>query len=102
MESPLIKGMVPFEPTLDREFTVDDSLRVFTKFGGAAGATCTPAVTVGKPEGADVRTVEMPPKTGVIDTIVPLRDLLPGSYVLRVGCGLASGSPRREIGFVVK
>jgi VWFA-related protein len=98
MESPLIKSMVPFEPTLDREFSTTDSLRVFTKLGGAALASCRPAVTIGKPDGADVRTVEVQQKAGVIDSIVPLKDLLPGSYVLRVGCGAIP----REIGFIVK
>ena len=101
MESPLVNfkgGMVPFEPTLDREFSTTDSLRVFTRIGGAAGASCQPAVTIGKPDGADVRSIDVLPRAGAIDTVAPLKDLLPGSYVLRVGCG---GLPR-EIGFIVK
>jgi hypothetical protein len=98
MESPLIKGMVPFEPTLDREFSTTDSLRVFTKLGGATLTSCRPAVTIGKPDGADVRSVDVQQKAGAIDTIVPLKDLLPGSYVLRVGCGATP----REVGFIVK
>ena len=102
MESPLIKGMVPFEPTLDREFSTSDSLRVFTQLGGAALAACKPALTIGKPDGADVRAVEVQQKAGVIDSIVPLKDLLAGSYVLRVGCGSTADVPTREIGFIVK
>lgn len=98
MESPLVKGIVPFEPTLDREFTADDSLRVFTRFGGPTLTSCRPAVTIGKPDGVDVRSIDVPHKAGTIDAIVPLKDLLPGSYVLRVGCGATP----REIGFVVK
>ena len=102
MESPLIEGMVPFEPTLDREFTADDSLRVFSRIGGAGGAACTPTLTVGKPNGADVRSVVVDSKVGTLDASVPLKDLLPGSYVLRVGCGTPAESSRREIGFVIK
>jgi VWFA-related protein len=98
MESPLVKGLVPFEPTLDREFTTDDSLRVFTRIGGATLTSCRPTVTIGKPDGADVRSVETQLKAGAIDAIVPLKDLLPGSYVLRVGCGATP----REVGFLVK
>ena len=102
MESPLTKGMMPFDPTLDREFTAADSLRVFTRIGGTTPASCKPAVTIGKPDGADVRSIDVQNKAGTIDAIVPLKDLLPGSYVLRVGCGVAAESPKREVGFVVR
>ena len=84
------RGMVPFEPTLDREFTTTDSLRVFTRIGGATLTSCKPAVTIGKPDGADVRSIDVQPNAGAIDAIVPLKDLLPGSYVLRVGCGVGA------------
>ncbi len=43
-----------------------------------------------------------PHEAGVIDAILPLNDLLPGSYVLRVGCSVAPDAATREIGFVVK
>ena len=48
----------------------------------------------------DVRSIDVPHKAGAIDAIVPLKDLLPGSYVLRVGCGVSG--PTREIGFIVR
>jgi VWFA-related protein len=100
MESPLVKGLVPFEPTLDREFKADDSLRVYTRLGTAAQTACTPAVTIGKPDGADVRSVDVKATAGVIDVVVPLKDLLPGSYVVRVGCG--AGTATKEVGIVVR
>lgn len=89
MESPLVKGMVPFEPTLDREFSATESLRVFTRLSGAAASACTPVVSIARPEGVAVRSVAVQQNAGAIDTIVPLNDLLPGSYVLRVSCGVA-------------
>lgn len=100
MESPLVKGLIPFEPTLDREFKTDDSLRVFTRLSAGAQSSCKPAVAIGKPDGADVRSIEVQLKNGAIDALVPLKDLLLGSYVVRVGCG--AGSSTREAGFVVK
>ena len=100
MESPLVKGLIPFEPTLDREFKAEDSLRVFTRLGAVAGSSCKPTLAIGKPDGADVRSIDVQVKAGTIDAIVPLKDLLPGSYVIRVGCG--AGSYTREVGIVVK
>lgn len=102
MESPLIKGLVPFEPTLDRKFSTTDSVRVFARVGGAGAKTCTPVVSIARPEGVAVRSFDVELKSGVIDTIVPLTDLLPGSYVLRVGCGAIVDALTREIGFVVR
>ena len=102
MESPLVKGMVPFEPTLDREFVATDSLRVFARIGGADAKSCTPVVSIARPEGVAVRSIDIQHKAGAIDAIVPLKDLLPGSYVLRVGCVAAGVGPTREIGFIVK
>jgi VWFA-related protein len=100
MESPLVKGLIPFEPTLDREFKTGDSLRVFTRLGTAAQTACRPTLAIGKPDGADVRSIDVTTKAGVIDAIVPLKDLLLGSYVVRVGCG--AGTATKEIGIVVR
>ena len=100
MESPLVKGLIPFEPTLDREFKTEDSLRVFTRLGAAAQSTCKPSVAIGKPDGADVRSIDVQTKAGTIDALVPLKDLLAGSYVVRVRCG--AGTAPREIGIVVR
>jgi VWFA-related protein len=101
MESPLVKGLVPFEPTLDREFKGDDSLRVFARLSAAAQTSCKSSVAIGKPDGADVRSIDAPMEAGAIDAAVSLKDLLPGSYVVRVGCG-APGAALREVGIVIK
>jgi VWFA-related protein len=100
LERPLVAGLLPFEPPLDRDFTTTDTLAVRSLVDGRDAGTCRPALSIARPGGVAVRSIEASLSAGAIDATVRLTDLLPGSYVLRVECRAAAVT--REAGFIVK
>ena len=103
--NPLVSGLFPFEPTHDREFGTADTVRVF--FVGTAGSVPTD-MTVDLVNGNDqvLRTLERRRVTSMqkvrLDLTLPLVDLQPGGYRLRVSAGDNENVTEREVGFVVR
>jgi len=97
--------LLPFDPTLDRTFTPGDTLRLFFKAVqrkpmplratiSALSADGVVAVTFNRPLNAE--------RQSSLDTRLPLAQLTPGVYRLRVVVTDGAISDTREIGFVVK
>jgi VWFA-related protein len=96
---PLLQTPLPFQPTLSREFSRADALRVFTRLRWDA-ARGTPAISLTL-RGDDVVVTKESPVTdirddggereGTIDTPVTLAGVLPGAYTLEVAARLTNG-----------
>ena len=100
------RGFVPFQPTTARTFTAGDGLRVYLT--GAWRSTANDLeVDVSIIGGPTPRVRHLTPpvavagagsRKAVIDTVLPLANFAPGSYVLRVEAHLPKGKPAaREI-----
>lgn len=93
----------PFPPTLDREFFTVDTLRLYFDV-----STRTPSdplhalVSVVDASGKTFMSYPPPADSGKVDLRVPLNDLLPGRYVLRVAVNDRTHSVTRDIGFTIK
>ena len=97
--------VLPFDPTLDRAFTSRDTLRLFFKAvrRGSAPLTATisalthddsPALTFSRPLAGDAQPQ--------LDIRLPLAQLTPGVYRLRVRVTDGAISATREVGFVIR
>jgi VWFA-related protein len=93
----------PFPPTLDREFFNVDTLRLYFE-----ASTRTPTdplhalVAIVDATGKVLMSYPPPADTGKVDLRVPLADLLPGRYVLRVTVSDRTHTLTREVGFAIK
>ena len=99
--------VLPWAPSLDRVFAATDTLRVYVEGRvREAGARVTAAVDVVDASGKVVRSPSPSFATGEavrIESVVPLRGLAPGAYVLRATLSSGSRAPAvREAGFAVK
>ncbi|MGH9408066.1 MAG: VWA domain-containing protein [Vicinamibacterales bacterium] len=100
MNAPLIAALVPFQPTLGRVFSRDETLRIFGRvfWKGSDQPTVTLTVT-----GAGVSRHQAAPlaagandsglQAAVFDATLPLKplNLTPGQYELAVDCRLPNG-----------
>jgi hypothetical protein len=96
---------VPFPPSLDREFTPSDTLRVHTEGVAHTAGRLTVAVDVVNASGKVVVSPSPSFSTGDpvrVDAIVPLEGLPSGSYILRVTLRDQAATAVREAGIVVK
>jgi hypothetical protein len=103
--APDVRPALPFPPTLDREFAAADTLRVHAEGTSRAGAALTATIDIVDTAGKNVRSLSPSFTTGdpiKIQGVVPLADLAPGAYVLRVT--LSGGATRavRESGFAIR
>jgi len=104
-----IAGLVPFQPTTDRAFTTDQTVRVFARAFARAPDDLA-ATLVLRRDRADVRAVPLDVEsTGVADNArdltgsLPLAGLAPGNYVLSLTARSASGREvTREVVFDVR
>lgn len=117
-----LKGLVPLQPTMARAFSAADTLQVFAPLfwrgvsvPGSAGSSAVVTVVV-RSEGQIVRQsradVLGEPSTsprisraliGRLSGTVPLRQLVPGAYVLELTGRLPTGSiARRELAFEIR
>lgn len=111
MNASLIAQILPFQPTTTREFASADTLRVFARTfwkgkdqpsatitisgGTMSPRTMTPEIKVQSVDGGRMEAV--------VDTTIPLKDLLPGRYHLAVDAKLPNGQPvSRVVVFEVK
>jgi hypothetical protein len=95
---------LPLEPELDRVFTKDDSVRLFASVTRRVLMDLTATVSARTPEGKTVfsEKLQVPVGDDAIDLTLPLSNLAPGSYVLKVHVSDGSHSAEREIGFAIK
>jgi VWFA-related protein len=100
------RSVVPFQPTTARRFTSNDALRIYLTGTWRSPATALDVgVSISGGSTPRMRQFTAPAsvavagsRKAVIDTVVPLADLAPGSYVLRVEARLPKGKPAsREI-----
>ncbi len=104
MNAQLISQLLPFQPTTAREFASADTLKLFARLfwkgrdqpavtvsitGSGAPLTSTPAVTVSAADGGR--------QEAVLDTALPLKNLVPGRYHLVVDARLPNGQTASRI-----
>jgi VWFA-related protein len=99
------RPVLPFPPTLDREFIAADTLRVYVEGTSRSGAAPTAAIEVVDAAGNVLRSPSPSFVLGDpirVHGVVPLAGLAPGAYVLRVT--LSGGATRavRESGFAIR
>jgi VWFA-related protein len=102
---PDVRPALPFPPTLDREFTAADTLRVYAEGTSRGSAPLTATIDVIDAAGDTVRSPSPSSTTGEpikIQGVVPLAGLAPGGYILRIT--LSGGTTRavRESGFAIR
>ena len=100
------RAVLPFEPVLERVFTERDVLRIcYGVWRPSLGNAAVTGIEILDDRGTVMRSVhrEVPPMTpGLVDVPMPLNDLRPGAYRLRVAAVAGSTEVTREIGFLVK
>lgn len=98
--------LLPFAPSLAREFSSADTLRVYVEGNARSGVRPQITVDVVDASGKIVRSPSPSFMTGDVVRIssdVPLSGLAPGAYVLRATLADGSRAPAvREAGFVVR
>jgi hypothetical protein len=100
-----INGGPLFEPTLDREFIAGDILRVFCEGRGGALPSDMSIDLLGSRDQV-VKPLERrrlsPSEPIRVDLRLPLSDLQPGGYRLRVTTSDGSNLAKREVGLTVR
>lgn len=96
---------LPFDPTLDRVFAAGDTLRLFFKAVRRGATPLTATVSALTPGGAVVITFDR--ALGIahqptLDIQLPLAQLAPGAYRLRVRVTDGTTSATREIGIAIR
>jgi VWFA-related protein len=100
--SPPVSAL-PFDPALDRTFTPADTLRLYFKAVQRQRAPVVATVSALTADGATVVTFDRNlPADGTLDVRLPLAQLTPGAYVLRVAISDGARTSRKEVGFVVE
>jgi VWFA-related protein len=105
MPAPVPPPALPFPPSLDREFTAGDTLRVYFEAPGRNGTRQFPGVEIVDSDNKIVRAVSPSFTSGDpvrIEATIPLASLRPGSYVLRATLTDGSRSASRETAFVIR
>ena len=96
-------AIVPFDPSLDREFTRADTVRVFFAVAGKAAAAST--VVVELVDYTDRAVTSVTPglsQAGDVDMKLPLKDLTPGAYRVRATATSGGTTATREVGIIVR
>ena len=105
------RALVPFQPTTARTFTSNDALRIHLTGAWRSSPTALDVeVSVSGGPAPRIRRLTVDAtvavagsRKAVVDTVLPLADLAPGSYVLRVEARLPRGKPAsREIPIEIK
>jgi hypothetical protein len=91
---------LPFPPSLDREFTPADTLRLY--FEVISTETWRASIDVMDAGNHIVHSLAPSSTSTRVDVRIPLATLAPGPYVLRAAVSSQKTAASREIGFVVK
>lgn len=101
--STTLRSPLPFEPTLDRTFARSDSMRLFFTTAQRRRLPATATISALAADGTTVVTFSRDlSKAGDLDVRLPLGQLEPGAYRLRVVVADGRASDAKEIGFVVR
>jgi len=98
-------AIVPFDPSLDREFHANDTVRVFFEVARKNPSTTKTIVELVDYQDRVVSTITPPisgTNIGQVDLKLPLKDLKPGAYRLRVTATSGGATATREVGIVVR
>jgi VWFA-related protein len=102
----VIPGVIPFDPSLDRQFTAADTVRAYFEVARADAATTVHmTMTIVDASGRSVMAIERevaPKAPGHVDVRVPLAPLGPGPYRLRVAATDGRHVAQSETGFLIK
>jgi hypothetical protein len=96
--------ILPFEPTLDREFRAADTLRLYFRAVAPKAQTISATISALAPDGHALLTFDraLPASAPVLDTRLPLSQLVPGAYRLHVKVTDGKNTADRDVGFVIK
>jgi hypothetical protein len=103
--APDVRLSLPFPPTLDREFTAADTLRVYAEGTSRGGAPPTATMEIIDAAGKPVRSPSPSVTSGdpiKIQGVVPLAGLTPGVYVVRVTLSGSATRAVRESGLAIR
>jgi VWFA-related protein len=97
--------IIPFDPSLDREFHANDTVRVF--FEVARKSPNTTKTTVELVDYQDHVVTTITPQVngtniGQVDMKLPLKDMKPGAYRVRATATSGGTTATREVGIVVR
>ncbi|MEI6243761.1 MAG: VWA domain-containing protein [Acidobacteriota bacterium] len=99
-------NLLPFEPTLSREFEHTDALRVYFEVARAdAKSTVAMTITILDAENQPLLAFDKsvgPSAPGKVDLRIPLDKFGPGAFVLRVAATDSRNVAKAETGFIVK
>ena len=107
----LVRALMPFQPTTQRSFSRDDTLRIYSRaYWRGTDATLPFDVAISDasaPVHQSIPTTAATSgpgrRTAVLDAAIPLSTLLPGTHVLSISARIGREKPvLREIPFVVK
>jgi VWFA-related protein len=99
------RAILPFEPVLDRVFTPQDTLRIsYAVWRRSLGDAAATRIELVDERFTKIRSIEqqvaaMSP--GMVDVSLPLTDLRPGAYRIRVAASVGAAETNREIGFLI-
>jgi len=102
---------VPFQPTTQRTFSKDDTLRIYSRaYWGGADATLPFEIAISDTNSPLLRNVAAPAsmngpgrRRADLDATLSLSTLSPGAHVLAVTTHIGRDKPvRREIPFVLR
>ena len=103
--APVPPSALPFPPSLDREFSANDGLRVYFE-GTARGLTgLTATIEIVGAEGKVLRSASPPVVSGApirVQGLVPLAGLAPGGYILRGTLADGVHTAVSQTGFVIR
>jgi hypothetical protein len=97
--------LLPFDPTLDRVFTSRDTLRLFFKAVQRDAGPLTATISALTHDDVAALTFNRELAAGPqpqLDVRLPLAQLTPGVYRLRVLVSDGAISSTREVGFVIR
>ena len=99
-------GLLPIHPTLDREFTASDRLRLVCDMATPATAIVTASIDLLTADGAPARrlwpdALDRGPSSR-IDADLSLEGLAPGAYRVHVAAAGGPATTEREVGIVVR
>jgi hypothetical protein len=98
-----VETVLPFDPTLERLFARSDTLRLYFRVVQKQPTPSVATITALTADGRVAVTLERPidAKSPMLDIKLPLAQLAPGAYRLRVTVAAGGARAEREIGIAI-
>lgn len=99
-----VETVLPFDPTLERLFARSDTLRLYFRVVQKQPTPSVATITALTADGRVAVTLERPidAKSPMLDIKLPLAQLAPGAYRLRVTVAAGGARAEREIGIAIR